>query len=116
MRSPVEAVLLRVFVAESDHFHGRPLAEAIFMKALERKMAGATVLPGPEGFGHGRRIHSQINVDAAPCSPLIVEIVDTREKIDQFLPEVDEMVETGLVTLEIVRAISFSPDGALAGR
>lgn len=114
MRSPVEAVLLRMFVGENDRFHGRSLVEAIVMKALEQKMAGATVLPGPEGFGQERRIHSDINVDAAPRSPMIIEIIDAREKIDQFLPTVDEMVETGLVTLEIVQAISYAPDGAFA--
>jgi PII-like signaling protein len=110
MSSPVEAVLLRVFVGESDRFHGRPLADALVMKALERKMAGATVLPGPRGFGRSRRIHSEINVDAAPRSPVVVEIVDAREKIDAFLPAVDEMVETGLVTLEIVQALFYSSD------
>lgn len=110
MSPPVEAVLLRVFVGESDRFHGRPLAEAIVVKALELKMAGATVLPGPKGFGHARRIHSEINVDAAPRSPMVVEIIDAKEKIDAFLPAVDEMVETGLVTLEIVQARFYSSD------
>ena len=110
MRSPVEAVLLRVFVGEGDRFHGRPLAEAIVLKALELKMAGATILPGPKGFGHARRIHSEINVDAAPRSPMVVEIIDARAKIDAFLPAVDEMVETGLVTLEIVQARFYASD------
>lgn len=110
MSPPVEAVLLRVFVGESDRFHGRPLAEAIVLKALELKMAGATLLPSPKGFGRSRRIHSEINVDAAPRSPMVVEIIDAREKIDAFLPAVDEMVETGLVTLEIVQARFYSSD------
>ncbi len=116
MPSPVEAVLLRVFVGESDRFNGRPLAEAIVMKALERGMAGATVLSGPRGFGRSRRIHSELNVDAAPRSPSIVEIIDAREKIDAFLPAVDEMVETGLVTLEIVQAIAYLKDSGAAAR
>ena len=116
MSLPVEAVLLRVFVGESDRFHGRPLAEAILLKALELKMAGATLLPGPKGFGRSRRIHSEINVDAAPRSPMVVEIIDAREKIDAFLPAVDEMVETGLVTLEIVQARFYSSDRPPAPR
>src|SRR5271165_2616208 len=110
MVAATEAVLLRVFVAESDRFHGRPLYEAIAAKALERRMAGATVLPGPEGFGHGRNIRSDINVDAGSRSPMVIEIVDAKERIDQFLPVLDEMVETGLVTLELVRAIYYRRD------
>ncbi len=80
MTAPVEAVLLRIFVSEADRFHGRPLYESIVMKALEKKMAGATVLPGPKGFGHARRIRSDVNVDASPRSPMVVEIVDSKEK------------------------------------
>jgi uncharacterized protein len=102
-----EEVLLRVFVAENDRFDGRPLYEAIVVTALERKMAGATVLPGPEGFGHARRIRSGLNVDSAPRTPVVIEIVDAQDRIDQFLPVLDEMLQTGLVTLELVRAIYY---------
>ena len=110
MTAPTEAVLLRVFVGENDRFRGRPLYEAIVATAFERKMAGATVLPGPEGFGQTRGIRSEINIDAGPRSPMVVEIVDAQDKIDQFLPELDVMVETGLVTLEMVRAIYYRRD------
>jgi PII-like signaling protein len=110
MTAPFVAVLLRVFTGENDRFLGRPLYEVIVAKALEQKMAGATVLPGPEGFGHTRSIRSEINIDAGPRSPMVVEIVDTKEKIDQFLPVLDEMVETGLVTLETVWAIYHQRD------
>src|SRR5271166_6020260 len=115
MTPPIEAVLLRIFVSEADRFHGRPLYESIVMKALERKMAGATVLPGPKRFGHAGRIGSKINVNAGPRTPMIVEIVDSQEKIDQFLPVVDEMVQTGLVTLELVRAIAYRSDRKRSG-
>lgn len=108
MTAPTEAVLLRVFVGENDRFQGRPLYEAVVAKALERRMAGATALPGPEGFGHARNIRSDINVDAPPRSPMVIEIVDAKERIDQFLPALDEMLETGLVTLEAVRVIYYS--------
>jgi uncharacterized protein len=115
MTAPIEAVLLRIFVSEADRFHGRPLYQSIVMKALERKMAGATVLPGPRGFGHAGRIRSELNVDASSRTPMIIEIVDSKEKIDQFLPVVDEMVETGLVTLELVRAIAYRSDRKRSG-
>jgi PII-like signaling protein len=110
MTAPIEAVLLRIFVSGADRFHGRPLYESIVMKALEQKMAGATVLRGPKGFGHAGRIRSELNVDAGPRTPMVVEIVDSHEKIGQFLPLVDEMIETGLVTLELVRAIAYRSD------
>ncbi len=115
MMAPTEAVLLRVFVAESDRFHGRPLYEAIVAKALELKMAGATVFPGPEGFGHSRSIRSEINVDTGSRSPMVIEIVDAKERIDGFLPVLDEMVATGLVTLELVQAIYYQRDCARSG-
>jgi PII-like signaling protein len=115
MMAPTEAVLLRVFVAESDRFRGRPLYEAIVAKALELKMAGATVLPGSEGFGHSRSIRSEINVDAGSRSPMVIEIVDGKERIDGFLPVLDEMVATGLVTLELVQAIYYQRNRARSG-
>jgi PII-like signaling protein len=110
MTAPTEAVLLRVFVGENDRYHGHQLYEAIVAKALAQRMAGATVIPGPEGFGHMRSIRSEINIDAGPRSPVVIEIIDAKEKIDQFLPTLEEMVETGLVTLEMVRAIYYRRD------
>jgi uncharacterized protein len=102
-----EAVLLRVFVGEDDRYYGRALYQAIVAKALEEKMAGATVLPGPEGFGRSRYVRSELSVDAGPRLPMVVEIVDSAEQIDRFLPVLGEMVESGLVTLERVRAIHY---------
>jgi PII-like signaling protein len=109
MRQPTEAVLLRVFLGEDDRYGHRPLYEAIVERALEMKMAGATVLPGPEGFGRSRVIRSELGVDAAPRLPLVIEIVDTEERIERFLPAINEMMESGLVTIEKVRAIHFGP-------
>ena len=107
MPMPVEAVLLRVFVGTDDRHGERALYEAIVRRAREMGMAGATVLPGPEGFGRSRHIRSELSVDAGPRQPMVVEIVDTEEQIERFLPVVDRMVASGLVTVEKVRAIRY---------
>jgi PII-like signaling protein len=107
MRIPVEAVLLRVFVGTDDRHGEQALYEAIVERAREMRMAGATVLPGPEGFGQSRHIRSELSVDAGPRQPMVVEIVDTDEQIDRFLPVLDGMMTSGLVTLEKVRAIHY---------
>ena len=104
---PVEAVLLRVFIGADDRHGERALYEAIVERAREMGMAGATVLPGPEGFGRSRHIRSELSVDAGPRQPMVVEIVDTEEQIERFLPIIDGMVASGLVTLEKVRAIRY---------
>jgi uncharacterized protein len=102
-----EAVLLRVFVREEDRYGGRALYKAIVARALEERMAGATVLPGPEGFGRARHVRSELSVDAGPRLPMVIEIVDSEAQIDRFLPILHEMVDSGLVTLEKVRAIRY---------
>lgn len=107
MSVPSEAVLLRVFVGEEDRYGGHPLFQAIVAKALEMKMAGATVLPSPKGFGRSRYIRSELNVDAGPRLPMVVEIIDSEENVNRFLPVLHEMVESGLVTLEKVHAIHY---------
>ena len=107
MRVPVDAILLRVFVGEEDRYDGRSLYQAIVATALERRMAGATVLPGPDGFGVSRSVRTELNVDAGPRCPMVVEIVDTEEEINRFLPVINEMIESGLVTMERVRAIRY---------
>ena len=102
-----EATLLRIFVAENDRWHGRPLYQALVEKAQEMKMAGATVLPAPVGFGQSRMVRSEINVDAGPYLPIVIEIIDIEENIDRFLPAIDGMIDSGLVTLEQVRAVFY---------
>jgi uncharacterized protein len=86
MRTPVEAMLLRIFVGEEDRYQGRSLYQAIVMAALERRMAGATVLRGPEGFGISRSFRTEINVEAGARGPVVIEIVDTEKQISGFLP------------------------------
>lgn len=107
MSAPADAVLLRIFVGEEDIYEGRPLYEALVDVAQQRKLAGATALRGPGGFGRSRYLRTEFNVDAGSKVPMVVEIVDHAEKIDAFLPLVEHMVESGLVTLEGVRALSF---------
>jgi PII-like signaling protein len=108
MRIPVEAVLLRVFVGADDCYGEQALYEAIVDRAREAGIAGATVLPGPEGFGQSRHVRSELSVDAGPRQPMVVEIVDTAAQIDRFLPVLDSMMTSGgLVTLEKVKAIHY---------
>jgi uncharacterized protein len=102
-----EAVLLRVFLQEEDRYGRHALYKAIVARALEEKMAGATVLPGPLGFGRLRRVRSELNVDAGLGLPMVIELVDSAEQIDRFLPILNEMVDSGVVTLEKVRAIRY---------
>ena len=107
MPESADATLLRIFVAENDRLHGRLLYHALVEKAQEMKMAGATVLPGPVGFGQSRMVRHELNVDAGPYLPVVIEIVDTEENITRFLPAIDGMIDSGLVTLEKVRAMFY---------
>ena len=107
MPIPVDAVLLRVFVGADDRHGQRALYEAIVERAREMTMAGATVLPGPEGFGQSRHIRSELSVDAGPRQPMVIEIVDSEEQIDRFLPVLDGMMDSGLVTLEKAKVLQY---------
>ena len=107
MNIPETGVLLRIFIGESDSWHGKPLYEAIVMKAREQHLAGATVLRGPMSFGKNSRLHTSKILRLSEDLPIIIEIVDSKEKIDNFLPHIDEMVTDGLVTLEKVRVIKY---------
>ncbi len=112
MQIPHEAVLLRIFLGESDRWEHKPLYEAIVLKARELHLAGATVLRGPMGFGKSSRLHTAKILRLSLDLPLVIEIVDTEEKIQAFLPVLDEMMKGGLVTLERVRVIDYraNPD------
>ena len=111
MKIPEDGWLLRAFVGESDTWHGRPLYEAIVRTARELHLAGATVLRGQMGFGAHSRTHTAKILRLSEDLPVVVEIVDAREKIDALLPRVDEMVSEGLVTLERVQVIKYRSPG-----
>ena len=107
MQLPGEAELLRIFIGESDKWHGRPLYEVIVEEARKRNMAGATVLKGTLGFGADSRIHTAKILRLSEDLPLVIEIVDKPERIAEFLPQLDTMIDEGLVTLEKVRVIAY---------
>lgn len=106
---PQDATLLRVFLGENARYDGRPLYEALVLKAREFGLAGATVLRGPMGFGRNSRLHTAKILQLSTDLPIVVEIVDTRERIDAFLVEIDPMMRTrsGLVTLEKATVIRY---------
>ncbi len=107
MQIPHEAVLLRIFLGESDRWEHKPLYEAIVLKAREMHLAGATVLRGPMGFGKSSRLHTAKILRLSIDLPLVIEIVDSEEKIQEFLPVLDTMMGGGLVTLEKVRVLEY---------
>ena len=107
MQIPHEAVLLRIFIGESDRWEHQPLYEAIVLKAREMHMAGATVLRGPMGFGKTSRLHTAKILRLSMDLPLIIEIVDSEEKVNTFLPVLDAMMGGGLVTLEKAKVIEY---------
>lgn len=110
---PREASLLRIFIGESDRHEGHPLYEAIVLKARELHLAGATVLRGPMGFGKTSRLHTAKILRLSEDLPIVVEIVDSQASIESFLPILEGMVGSGLVTLEKVQVIRY---GDASGR
>jgi PII-like signaling protein len=104
---PRDAVLLRIFIGEDDKWQGRPLYEAIVLSARNLHLAGATVLRGPMGFGHSARLHTAKILRLSEDLPVVIEIVDSEVKIEAFLPELDRMMGSGLVTLEKVRVLQY---------
>lgn len=104
---PSDAMLLRVFIGESDRWKHQPLYEAIVLKAREMHMAGATVLRGPMGFGKSSRLHTNKILRLSLDLPIVIEIVDTEDKINAFLPFLDQVMKGGLVTLEKVRVLDY---------
>lgn len=113
METGDESYLLRIFVGESDQWHGRPLYEAIVEHARTERLAGATVLRGLEGFGAAAHLHTARILSISEDLPMVVEIVDRKERIEQFLPQLQEMVGDGMVTLEKVTVLHYGTrDGA----
>jgi PII-like signaling protein len=107
MKIPAEGKLLRVFIGEADQWEHKPLYEAIVLKARELGLAGATVLRGPMGFGAKSHLHTSKILRLSMDLPIVIEIVDSAEKIQTMLPHLDEMVTGGLVTLEDVHVIKY---------
>lgn len=107
MKIPEKGYLLRVFIGESDKWQGKPLYEAIVLKARELHLAGATVLRGPMGFGAHSRLHTAKVLRLSEDLPMVIEIVDSRENIERLMPFIDEAVQEGLVTRERVRVIKY---------
>jgi hypothetical protein len=107
MQIPPEATLLRIYLGEKDRWHHQSLYEAIVARAREMHLAGATVLRGPAGFGKSSRLHTTKILRLSYDLPLVIEIVDAEEKINAFLPVLDQMMQGGLVTLEKVRVIQY---------
>jgi len=108
---PREAVLLRIFLGEADHFEGKPLYEALVLKARELHLGGATVLRGPMGFGHSSRMHTAKILRLSEDLPMVVEVVDSAEKIDGYLAAIDPMMGSGLITLEKVQVLLYGKPG-----
>jgi PII-like signaling protein len=107
MDLPEEATLLRIFLGESDRWQHQPLYEALVIKARESGLAGATVLRSPLGFGRSSVVHTAKILRLSSDLPMVIEIVDTEEKIRAFLPVLDAMLDGGLVTLERVQVIHY---------
>ena len=110
MQIPTDAVLLRIFLGESDRWEHQSLYEAIVLEARAAHLAGATVLRGPMGFGKSSRMHTAKILRLSMDLPLVIEMVDSEEKINLFLPVLDEMMKGGLVTLEKARVIDYRAD------
>ena len=107
MQIPHEAVLLRIFIGESDRYEHKPLYEAIVLKAREAHLAGATVLRGPMGFGKSSRLHTAKILRLSLDLPMVIEIVDSEENIRAFLPILDGMIGGGMVTMQKVEVVHY---------
>lgn len=107
MHVPQAAMLLRIFLGESDRHEHQPLYESIVLEARKAGLAGATVLRGPMGFGHSSHLHTAKILRLSEDLPIIVEIVDAEEKIQAFLPRLDAVMGSGLVTLEKVQVLRY---------
>lgn len=108
MRISGEAKLVRIFIGESDRWHGVPLYEAIVRKVREMGLAGATVIRGVEGFGANSRIHTAKILRLSEDLPVLIEIVDKEERIATIIPMLDEMISEGLITMERVEIIKYT--------
>ena len=107
MKIPANGMLLRIFIGEADKWDGKPLYQEIVLLAKKEKMAGATAVKGFMGFGRKSHLHTAKLLRLSEDLPIVIEIVDSEEKINQFLPLLDQMVKEGLVTLEKANVIMY---------
>jgi PII-like signaling protein len=112
MKNPTEGKLLRIFVGEADRWDEQPLYEAIVLEAKRQGLAGATAIKGFMGFGCKSHLHTAKLLRLSEDLPIIIEIVDSEEKIAKFLPKLDEMVKEGLITLEKVQVVMYRANGS----
>lgn len=110
MEIPQDSVLLRIFLGESDQYRHRPLYEAIVLRAREMHLAGATVLRGPMGFGHSSRLHTAKILRLSEDLPMVIEIIDSEAKVQAFLPALQEMMGSGLVTLDRTHVVRYGAE------
>lgn len=115
MKIPTEGKLLRIFVGEADRWESQPLYEAIVLEAKRAGMAGATAVKGFMGFGCKSHLHTAKLLRLSEDLPIIIEIVDSEEKIASFLPKLDKMVQEGLITLEKVQVVMYRANGSDEG-
>jgi PII-like signaling protein len=111
MQIPRQAQLLRIFIGENDRDNGRPLYESIVLRAREMQIAGATVMRGAMGFGHSSRLHTTKILRLSEDLPLVIEIVDSEDKISAFLPVLDAIMTSGLITIEKVQVVQYGTNG-----
>ena len=111
MKLEGEGILVRIFIGDSDRHEGIPLYEAVVQRAREKGLAGATVFRGFEGFGAHSLVHTSRILRLSEDLPIVIEIVDKKEKIDAFLPELDSLIQEGLVTTEKVQVIFYRVRG-----
>ena len=109
MKIPENGKLLRIFIGESDKHDGRPLYEVLVQRFKERGLPGTTVLRGIAGFGAHARVHTDKILRLSLDLPIVVEVVADEEQIQAMLPELDELIDGGLITLERVRVILYRP-------
>jgi uncharacterized protein len=107
MQIPRDAMMLRIFIGEDDKAGHQPLYEAIVLKAREMHLGGATVLRGPMGFGQSSHLHTSKVLRLSEDLPIIIEIVDGEDKINAFLPELEKVMGSGLVTIEKVKVLRY---------
>jgi hypothetical protein len=111
LKIPTEGKLLRIFIGEQDKWHGKPLYEEIVLRAKKEGMAGATVIKGCMGFGCKSHMHTAKILRLSEDLPIVIEMVDSEEKINKFLPDLDEMVKEGMITLEKATVIMYRANG-----